>query len=96
MKTLILAGLVAATLSLVSACAGSGSSVRTHYGVGVGYYGYGYRPWGPCRFGCVPPDIDRPRPELPIEPTPELPIESPIFEATPLPEMDFDMDFGEW
>ena len=45
--------------------------MRTHYGVGVGYYGYGYRPWGPCRFGCVPPDIDRPRPELPIEPTPE-------------------------
>ena len=93
LRKLILATLITSLLS-VSGCSNStGASVRPRYGVGVGYYGYGYGPWHPCRFGCGPPVIVRPRPEPPI---PELPIEPPIFEATPLPELDFDMDFDEW
>ncbi len=83
-------------IPLFHSCSSTGSSARVSYGVGAGYYRYGYQPWYPCGVGCRPPAIDRPRPTLPYEPTPELPYEPPIFEATPLPSMDFDMDFGVW
>lgn len=96
MKKLILFVAAVSLLSLFASCSSTGSSVRFSYGIGIGHYGYGYRPWYPCRFGCRPPIIDRPRPELPYEPIPELPYEPPVFEATPLPSMDLDMDFGVW
>lgn len=92
----VLASIVTLATLLTSCSSSSTRTVRPTYGVGVGhFYGYGYRPWYPCP-GCRPPDIDQPRPELPIEPTPELPIEPPAFEATPLPSMDMNVDFGEW
>jgi len=97
MKKLIIAVITAFLLSTVLASCGSSGgrpNVRFSYGVGIGHFGYGYRPWSPCRFGCGPPIIVEPRP--PSYPEPELPYEPPIFEATPLPSMDFDMDFGEW
>lgn len=93
MKKTLAVVCIAGLLAGLVACAGSSGGSGYRRVGGYSTFGYGYRGWGGCGFGCRPPVIIAPGPEQPV---PELPYEPPEFEATPLPSMDMDMDFGEW
>ncbi len=82
MRKALMIGIVVAMAGLTACASGGGSSRVVHYGVG---YGGGWGPWGGYYGG--PPVVIGGGGGVDIGP--DLPAE-PEFEATPLPEVDYD------